>query len=130
MASSSSSPTTRSRTLLFISYRDSRAGSSRARRSRVVTTYDDALDDNDEHERLINADPGHISIDAELPPKCRPCSAPVRRVPVADPRRMSRSTHSSWLGLCGQNNHPSLPCFVARDAAVPAQSAFAVRIRP
>ncbi|KAJ8497168.1 hypothetical protein ONZ51_g707 [Trametes cubensis] len=76
MASSSSSsstsslnPTTRSRTLLFISYRDSRAGSSRTRRSRVITNYDDAQNEDDEHERLINADSGHISIDAELPPK-------------------------------------------------------------
>ncbi|KAI0743905.1 t-SNARE [Daedaleopsis nitida] len=71
MSSSSSSltPATRSRTLLFISYRDSRAGSSRSRRSRIVTNYDPAQDEDDEHEHLINADPGHISIDAELPPK-------------------------------------------------------------
>ncbi|KAI0371034.1 t-SNARE [Pilatotrama ljubarskyi] len=68
-SSSSLNPTTRSRTLLFISYRDSRAGSSRTRRSRVVTNYDAAQDEDDEHERLINADSGHISIDAELPPK-------------------------------------------------------------
>ncbi|KAH9895038.1 t-SNARE [Cubamyces lactineus] len=68
-SSSSLNPTTRSRTLLFISYRDSRAGSSRTRRSRVVTNYDDAQNEDDEHERLINADSGHISIDAELPPK-------------------------------------------------------------
>ena len=72
MSSSSSSftPTTRSRTLLFISYRDSRAGASRSRRARVVTNYDEAQDDDDdEHGRLINAEAGHISIDAELPPK-------------------------------------------------------------
>ena len=69
-ASSSLNPTTRSRTLLFISYRDSRAGASRSRRARIITNYDDAQDDgDDEHERLINADPGHISLDAELPPK-------------------------------------------------------------
>ncbi|TFK87098.1 t-SNARE [Polyporus arcularius HHB13444] len=71
MSSSSSSlnPTTRSRTLLFISYRDSRAGASRSRRARIITNYDAAHDDDDEHERLINAEAGHISIDAELPPK-------------------------------------------------------------
>ncbi|KAL1942694.1 hypothetical protein VTO73DRAFT_4934 [Trametes versicolor] len=70
MASSSSlNPTTRSRTLLFISYRDSRAGSSRTRRSRVITNYDAAQNEDDEHEHLINPDSGHISIDAELPPK-------------------------------------------------------------
>ncbi|PIL34155.1 transporter [Ganoderma sinense ZZ0214-1] len=71
MSSSSSSlnPTTRSRTLLFISYRDSRAGASRSRRSRIVTSYDEAQNDDDEHELLINAEPGHISIDADLPPK-------------------------------------------------------------
>ncbi|KAI0717189.1 hypothetical protein C8T65DRAFT_641663 [Cerioporus squamosus] len=72
MSSSSSSslnPTTRSRTLLFISYRDSRAGASRSRRSRIITNYDDAQDDGDEHEHLINAEAGHISLDAELPPK-------------------------------------------------------------
>lgn len=70
MASSSSlNPTTRSRTLLFISYRDSRAGSSRTRRSRVITNYDAAQNEDDEHEHLINPDYGHISIDAELPPK-------------------------------------------------------------
>ena len=69
-SSSAPNPTTRSRTLLFISYRDSRAGTSRSRRSRVITNYDAAQDDDDdEHERLINAEPGHISIDAELPPK-------------------------------------------------------------
>ena len=66
---SSSSPTTRSRTLLFISYRDSRASSSHFRRSRVITNYDDAHNDGDEEERLINHEPGHIAIDAPLPPR-------------------------------------------------------------
>ncbi|KZT71032.1 t-SNARE, partial [Daedalea quercina L-15889] len=66
---SSSSPTTRSRTLLFISYRDSRASSSRFRRSRVVTSYDDTLNDGDEQEHLIGHEPGHVSIDAPLPPR-------------------------------------------------------------
>ncbi|KAI0081213.1 t-SNARE [Panus rudis PR-1116 ss-1] len=70
-SSSSSSVTTRSRTLLFISYRDSRAGSSRfRRRSRLFQTYDDsnALE-GDEQDRLIDSEAGHVSIDAELPPK-------------------------------------------------------------
>ncbi|CCM01459.1 uncharacterized protein FIBRA_03512 [Fibroporia radiculosa] len=66
---SSSSPTTRSRTLLFISYRDSRAGSSRFRRSRVVTNYDDTLNDDDEQDHLIRHDARHVSIDIDLPPK-------------------------------------------------------------
>ncbi|KAI0823356.1 t-SNARE [Trametes gibbosa] len=82
MASSSSSPnpTTRSRTLLFISYRDSRAGSSRSRRSRVITNYDDAQDEHDEHEHLINPDSGHISVDAELPPKWVDISDQVKEI--------------------------------------------------
>ncbi|KAH9831259.1 t-SNARE [Rhodofomes roseus] len=66
---SSSSPSTRSRTLLFISYRDSRASSSRFRRSRVVSNYDDALNDGDEQEHLIDHEPGHVAIDAPLPPR-------------------------------------------------------------
>ena len=53
----------------FISYRDSRASSSRFRRSRVITNYDDAHNDGDEEERLINHEPGHIAIDAPLPPR-------------------------------------------------------------
>ncbi|KAI0930315.1 hypothetical protein AcV5_007066 [Taiwanofungus camphoratus] len=67
---SSSPPSTRSRTLLFISYRDSRAGSSRFRRTRAFTSYDDPAHDADEQEHLItHDDPAHVSIDAELPPK-------------------------------------------------------------
>ncbi|OCH85808.1 t-SNARE [Obba rivulosa] len=68
-AASSSSPATRSRTLLFISYRDSRASSSRSRRSRFTTYDDNAPYGDDEHEHLIGADPGHVAIDAPLPPK-------------------------------------------------------------
>lgn len=68
-ASSSSQPTTRSRTLLFISYRDSRASSSRFRRSRVITNYDDPQTDGGEEERLIGSNGGHVAVDAELPPK-------------------------------------------------------------
>ncbi|ETW80628.1 hypothetical protein HETIRDRAFT_320868 [Heterobasidion irregulare TC 32-1] len=62
-SSAASAPTTRSRTLLFISYRDSSARSSRFART---AHYDDA---HDEREGLIDAGPGHISLDVQLPPK-------------------------------------------------------------
>lgn len=65
--SSSLSPTTRSRTLLFISYRDSSVRSTRFSRSR--TSYDEPYGAEDEHETLINASPGHVTLDVELPPK-------------------------------------------------------------
>lgn len=67
-SSSSSTPTTRSRTLLFISYRDSRASSSRFKR-RVLFNYDDNAPDDGEHDRLIEPEPGHVAIDADLPPQ-------------------------------------------------------------
>ncbi|KAI0063556.1 t-SNARE [Artomyces pyxidatus] len=71
-ASSSSStnppPTTRSRTLLFISYRDSSART--ARPARINTSqYDDTYAPSDEHEGLINPERAHIALDVELPPK-------------------------------------------------------------
>jgi hypothetical protein len=61
-------PTTRSRTLLFISYRDSSARAPRT--SRSSRPYEDSYDPNDENEGLIN-DQGtpHISLDVGLPPK-------------------------------------------------------------
>jgi hypothetical protein len=59
----SSAPTTRSRTLLFLSYRDSRASSS-------TSHHRYALDnDGDENERLIDPTKDHIAIDVGLPPK-------------------------------------------------------------
>ena len=59
----SSAPTTRSRTLLFLSYRDSRASSS-------TSHHRHALDnDGDENERLIDPAKDHIAIDVGLPPK-------------------------------------------------------------
>lgn len=66
-------PTTRSRTLLFISYRDSAARPRRRDRPRHSYAADsDALvfDADDEHERLI-AGPSnqHAAIDVDLPPK-------------------------------------------------------------
>ncbi len=59
-------PTTRSRTLLFISYRDSSARTPRA--SRSSPHYEDSYHPTDEHEGLINHH-GGISLDVELPPK-------------------------------------------------------------
>ncbi|KAI0049837.1 t-SNARE [Auriscalpium vulgare] len=67
-STSALSPTTRSRTLLFISYRDSSARTARPPRSH--TQYDDAFHASDEREGLIHPDTPHISLDvAELPPK-------------------------------------------------------------
>ncbi|KAF8135718.1 t-SNARE [Boletus edulis] len=66
-AASSSSPTTRSRTLLFISYRDSRTRSSRF--SRPLSSYDDPYQAGDEHEHLITPGASHVALDAHLPPK-------------------------------------------------------------
>lgn len=59
----SSTPTTRSRTLLFLSYRDSRASSS--------TSHHRYAPDNDadENERLIDPPKDHIAVDVGLPPK-------------------------------------------------------------
>lgn len=67
-SSSASVPTTRSRTLLFISYRDSSTRSTRFSRPRI-NTYDDTDTPGDEHEGLINANSGQGSIDLDLPPK-------------------------------------------------------------
>jgi syntaxin 16 len=60
--------TTRSRTNLFLSYRDSRARTtSRFSRSRAADILDEA-DDDDEHARLIVGD--HVTVDVpDLPPK-------------------------------------------------------------
>ncbi|KAI0311963.1 t-SNARE [Amylostereum chailletii] len=71
VASSSSSslsaqPTTRSRTLLFFSYRDS---SARPRRSLPHPSYDVFNPDTDEHDGLISGTTPHISLDLDLPPK-------------------------------------------------------------
>ncbi|KAI0036883.1 t-SNARE [Vararia minispora EC-137] len=61
-------PTTRSRTLLFFSYRDS---SARPRRS-FHDAYQPDTQDGDEHQGLIagpNSAAPHISLDMQLPPK-------------------------------------------------------------
>ncbi|KAF9222531.1 t-SNARE [Gyrodon lividus] len=65
-SSSSSSPTTRSRTLLFISYRDSGARSTRF--SKSPSSYDEPYQGSDENEHLIST-AGHVALSAELPPK-------------------------------------------------------------
>lgn len=70
-SASTFTPTTRSRTLLFISYRDSSARTPRS--SRTGRQYEDSYHPTDEHEGLINHQGGtsqsHISLDVELPPK-------------------------------------------------------------
>ncbi|KAF5316891.1 hypothetical protein D9611_003955 [Ephemerocybe angulata] len=65
---SSSSPTTRSRTSLFLSFRESRTRSTRFSRSRNRPRYDDFDAPDDEHQGLINDQP-HVALDVhELPP--------------------------------------------------------------
>jgi syntaxin 16 len=69
-SASTFTPTTRSRTLLFISYRDSSVRAPRT--SRSGRQYEDSYHPTDEHEGLINHQGGttsHISLDVELPPK-------------------------------------------------------------
>lgn len=63
-SSSSSLPTTRSRTLLFISYRDSSTRSTRF--SRPQSSYDEPDQPADENEHLITR---HLTLDLHLPPK-------------------------------------------------------------
>jgi syntaxin 16 len=66
--SSSYLPTTRSRTLLFISFRDSRAPSTRF--SRLQSSYsDEPYRADDENETLIHPSSAHLALDSELPPK-------------------------------------------------------------
>jgi syntaxin 16 len=66
--SSSLSPTTRSRTSLFLSFRESRARSTRFARPRARPRYTDLDDADDEHEGLIGAR-AHVAVDVnELPP--------------------------------------------------------------
>ncbi|KAF9012330.1 t-SNARE [Cyathus striatus] len=68
-SSSSSSPTIRSRTGLFLSYRDSQTRSTRFSRSRL-TTYDDTYAAADENEGLIaSPSSAHVAVEFDLPPK-------------------------------------------------------------
>ena len=68
MASLSTAPTTRSRTLLFFSYRDS---SARPKRPMRLSQYDAYTQEGDEAEGLMSegAGPSSISLDNDLPPK-------------------------------------------------------------
>ncbi|KAF9268884.1 t-SNARE [Marasmius fiardii PR-910] len=64
----SSAVTTRSRTGLFLSYRDSRSSSTRFSRSRIRNSYDDPdATADDEEQGLMSAN--HTSVDVDLPPK-------------------------------------------------------------
>ena len=70
-STAAASPTTRSRTLLFISYRDSTALTSRPARP-SINAYDDNDPQADEHQRLIGTpdhDFGHVSLEMSSPPK-------------------------------------------------------------
>ncbi|KAJ6499284.1 syntaxin-like t-SNARE protein TLG2 [Mycena sanguinolenta] len=71
----------RSRTGLFLSYRDSRARLSRPRQY-PESPY--AIAD-DEHEGLIPASPGHTAVDLDLPPKWVDISEQVQDI-LADTR--------------------------------------------
>lgn len=64
---SQSQPTTRSRTGLFLSYRDSRTTSTRFSRQKL-SRYADADTNDDEQDRLI-ASSSHVALDVDLPPK-------------------------------------------------------------
>ncbi|KAH7888584.1 t-SNARE [Phlebopus sp. FC_14] len=78
-SSSSSSPTTRSRTLLFISYRDSRTRSTRFSRSR--SSYEEHLNFEDENALLIHTPIGqHVALDVVLPPKWVDLSEQVEEI--------------------------------------------------
>ena len=58
------SPTTRSRTGLFLSYRESSVRPTRFSRARVAR-YDEPDIPDDEHQGLIQ----HVAVDVSLPPK-------------------------------------------------------------
>ncbi len=60
-------PVTRSRTGLFLSYRDSRATSTRFSKQKL-SRYADNDGDNDEQDRLIGSS-SHVTLDVDLPPK-------------------------------------------------------------
>ncbi|KXN90592.1 t-SNARE affecting a late Golgi compartment protein 2 [Leucoagaricus sp. SymC.cos] len=65
--SSQFQPTTRSRTGLFLSYRDSRTTSTRFSRTKI-SRYAESDTGDDEQERLIGMS-SHVALDVELPPK-------------------------------------------------------------
>lgn len=63
-------PTTRSRTSLFLSFRESRAPASRYSNASgvAITDYGDDADDDEEQE-LIPQSRRHHAVDMDLPPK-------------------------------------------------------------
>lgn len=63
-----SSPTTRSRTSLFLSFRESRAPPVRYSTGAAITDYGDEADD-DEEENLIPQSRRHHAVDMDMPPK-------------------------------------------------------------
>ncbi|THH10654.1 hypothetical protein EW145_g1184 [Phellinidium pouzarii] len=87
--SSSSQPTTRSRTLLFISYRDSTTRPPRRNpflpAARNYSDDDAYINPDDEHEHLISNGPGppHLALEVDLPPKW--CARPSQHHPVTYP---------------------------------------------
>ncbi|OJA18235.1 hypothetical protein AZE42_05179 [Rhizopogon vesiculosus] len=105
-AGSSSLSTTRSRTLLFISYRDSRARSTRF--SRASTSYDEPYGAEDENDTLINPSPGHVTLDAELPPKWVDLSEQVEEI--------LRGTQANVVALEKLHAKHALPGFADRTA--------------
>lgn len=101
--SSTSLPTTRSRTLLFISYRDSRARSTRF--SRPQSSYDEADQPADENERLITR---HLTLDLHLPPKWVDLAEQVGEILA--------SVHSKLSSLEKLHAKRALPGFADRSA--------------
>ncbi|KAJ7647319.1 syntaxin-like t-SNARE protein TLG2 [Roridomyces roridus] len=71
----------RSRTGLFLSYRDSRARiGSRSRISSYQESPYAAVEEDDENEGLIPASPGHTALDLDLPPKWVDISEQVQEI--------------------------------------------------
>jgi syntaxin 16 len=121
MSSSTSQPTTRSRTLLFISYRDSRARSSRFSRTNPPSSYDDPDIGANENERLMSSQPGHVSLDVDLPPKWYPLCGYIlyhalllsRRVDVSDHvQDILGGTHAKSESLQCRHVRSTLKLFV------------------
>ncbi|KAL4074127.1 t-SNARE [Scleroderma citrinum] len=98
--SSSSLPTTRSRTLLFISYRDSRTPSTRFSRP-----YDEPDQSADENEHLITR---HLTLDLHLPPKWVDLAEQVGEILA--------SVHSKLGALEKLHTKRALPGFTDRSA--------------
>ncbi|KAL5528472.1 TLG2 [Sanghuangporus sanghuang] len=89
-----SAPTTRSRTLLFLSYRDSTARSSTTRTNPFLPHSDAFHDDDDEHQQLIShsdSEPGHVALDvtSTLPPRWVDISDQVHDILAATQQKIS-----------------------------------------